>query len=233
LVFESWERYDIDERKMLALGAAAGIGVSLALFAATSSVMGGASEWVCFLVGGAAFYAVSTSPRRAMDGERTSQARDSPALTAAVLTGLEATGSGAKTIMALSSGDRQVTAAICDARRRMLLGHGLSESVSGAAESLVSQSARNALLAVDPKAHSPFDDDGREVEGIVRASDLADDTKLPLFMTFSFFTPIMLMLYAVLSHLTGQWDMVEMTVLEFAVLEVVYLLTAARREAGG
>jgi hypothetical protein len=51
---------------------------------------------------------------------------------------------------------------------------------------------------------------------------MSAETRFPVFMTVTFFTPIMLLLYAVFSHFTSPQRIVELVALEVVILDLAF-----------
>ena len=73
-------------------------------------------------------------------------------------------------------------------------------------------------------------DEGEELEGMVRGSLSKEETKFPVFLTISFFLPIMLMLLAAIGHHTDLLAMVSLTFLEVVILDVALSLSSTERK---
>ena len=65
---------------------------------------------------------------------------------------------------------------------------------------------------------------------MVLASLSKEETKFPVFLTISFFLPIMLMLLAALGHHTDPVAMVSLTFLELVVLDLALALSSTERK---
>jgi len=74
-----------------------------------------------------------------------------------------------------------------------------------------------------------FDSGDEESRGLASSSDLSRETKLPVFMTACFFTPIMLLLYAVFSHSYSGGSLAELIALEFIILDLTFYLSSGDR----
>ncbi len=189
-------------------------------------MLGGATAPALVVIGVVVFYIVVSAPRRLLDAQRVAQARESVLLSAAATACLSVTGSRPKTILLLRSRDPVISHTTTEIGRLVLLGARVPDAVAASAARLASYSAVGALQAVALLGRKRFDAGDEETRGLASSSDLSRETKLPVFMTACFFTPIMLLLYAVFSHSYSGWSLLELTALDFIVLDLVFYLSS-------
>lgn len=224
--FASLEHYHLSAWRLAGLGVALASAAWLATGFAVGDVLGGAKWPLLYAVFGLVFYAVVSAPRRAMDRERAVQAREAVPLSCAVRALLEVTGSKAKTLVLLTPRDQTIEVPVRRAARATLLGESVEESIEEAARALAAYSASGALRALGGNRAGSAGQDDEEVRGLEASAELGRETKIPALMTACFFSPIMLLLYAIFSHAYGGGSLAELTALEFVILDVALYFTA-------
>lgn len=176
------------------------------------------------------FYFVLSTPRRLADGQRLAEARESPLLSASAAACLAVTGSRPRTILLARPRDPGLESRLNEAGRRILLGAGVETALESSARSLVSYSAAAAFKGLATLAPEGVEQRDEEATSMAASTDLSRETKVPMLMTVCFFTPILLILYAVFSHTYGAADLAELSSLEFIVLDLAFFLGAAERK---
>jgi hypothetical protein len=227
--FASLERAGVDPARLAALGAAAATGAALGFRLLVGGVLGPPTVGVELVIAALALYMVVTAPRRVAEASARSQSREAVPLAAAAAACLGVTGSRAKTLLSLRSKDPEISGALESARRSVLLGVPVRDATRKAAARLASYSAANALRGVADQESGGLEESGEEDQGRSDAERLSNETKLPVFMTACFFTPILLVMYSVLSHVTGPQGLAELVLLEAVVLDVAFSLCAGGR----
>jgi hypothetical protein len=227
LKFGSIDHFGISIPKLAAVGGAVSCAATLTAWVAVGGVLGQARGVILPVVGALVFYAVVSTPRRLRDRERASQARESVLLSAEAKACLEATGSRSRTLMLLRAREPALALGIGDAGREVLLGARVEDATSETAGKLASYSAAAALGGVAKLRPGLFDSGDEETRGLTISRELNMETKLPIFMTACFFTPIMLLLYAVFSHSYGPGNLAELVALEFIVLDLAFYMSAS------
>lgn len=225
----SLQRFGVSPARIVALAAAMSTAVAFLTRVVTGGVLGHATDVVSLAVGGLVFYFVLSAPRRIADGQRLAEARETPLLSASAAACLAVTGSRSRTIVLLRPRDPALKAGLKEAGREVLLGTGVGRALESSAQSMVSYSAAAAFRGLAAFAPSGVEQGDEEARGLAMSSDLNRETKVPILMTVCFFTPIMLILYAVFSHAYGPADFAELASLEFIVLDLVFFLSAAER----
>ena len=225
----SFEQFDVSPRRMIPLGAAAASVLTVAAWQVLGGVLQGATAPALAVIWALVFYVVLSTPRRALDGERVAQAKESVLLSAAATACLKVTGSGPRTVLLLRSRDPVISKVLRETGRCVLLGWRVSDAVASSSGRLTSYSAAAALRGVAAHGARDFDPGDEEMKGLASSSELSRETKLPVFMTACFFTPIMLLLYAVFSHTYAAQSLVELTALEFIVLDLAFYLSSGDR----
>ena len=139
-------------------------------------------------------------------------------------------GSRSGTLMEMRSRDKVTASALDLIRRLVLLGVKPEEAVARASERLSSYSAIAALESASTL--SPLiPSGGEEASGLETAYQLERETKVPLFMTVCFFTPVILVLLAVFSHRTDPQGMLGLLAGGIVVLDLSYFLCSPRRSS--
>ena len=180
-------------------------------------------------VGTLVFYFVLSAPRRLADSQRLAEARESPLLSASAAACLTVTGSRPRTIVLMRPRDPALKASLSEAGRKVLLGTRVDRALESSAQSLASYTAAAAVRGLAAFAPEGVEQGDEEAQGIALSSDLSRETKVPMLMTVCFFTPILLILYAVFSHTYGVADLAELASLEFIILDLAFFLSAAER----
>ena len=175
------------------------------------------------------FYFVLSAPRRLADSQRLAEARESPLLSASAAACLTVTGSRPRTIVLMRPRDPTLKASLSEAGRKVLLGTRVDRALESSAQSLASYTAAAAVRGLAAFTPEGVEQGDEEAQGIALSSDLSRETKVPMLMTVCFFTPILLILYAVFSHTYGVADLAELASLEFIILDLAFFLSAAER----
>jgi len=210
---------------VLAVGAVAGTSVLLA----TLEVLGSVSALLALAVGGLASYVVGGYPKRSLDRSAVVQAREAPVLAASAAVYLESTGSRSKTVMMLQSEEPRLSEIFENAKKATLLGRDASVALPGS-EVVRADSVSGILSAVVRAQGSRLYDEGEELEGIVRASLAAEETKFPVFLTVSFFLPIMLMLLVAIGQHDDPLSVVSLAFVEVVVLDLALSFASTERQ---
>ena len=227
--FASLDLLKISPGRLAIVGLATSAFLTIAAREVVGDVLGGATGPALAIVSVLVFYAVVSTPRRMVDSQRVAQARESVLLSAAATTCLEVVGSGPRTILLLRSRDEVLTRALSEAGRKLLLGVSVTQAIGSSLGEVSSYSAAAALNETAHMGRKDFEAGDEETRGLASSSELSRETKLPVFMTACFFTPIMLLLYAVFSHLYGVGSLVELVALEFIVLDAAFYLSSGDR----
>ena len=214
---------------MAGVSAALSAGGALLTWAVTGDALGQARDAVAAVVGALAFYFVLSAPRRLADSQRLAEARESPLLSASAAACLAVTGSRPRTIVLMRPRDPALQASLKEAAREVLLGTRVDRALESSARLLVSYTAASAFRGLAAFIPEGVEQGDEEAEGLAASSDLSQETKVPMIMTACFFTPILLVLYAVFSHAYGAADLAELASLEFIVLDLAFFLGAAER----
>ncbi len=229
--FASLDHFRISPWRIGAVGAAAAGGSGLSTELVLGDSVGQARVAIALIVAALVLYIVLSTPRRLLDAQRVSQARESPLLSASASACLAVTGSRPRTLILLRSRDQALADSLRDTGRRVLLGASVEGAVAGSVGALASYSAAaslRALAAFTPKAVAQGDE---EMRGIVSSAELSRETKIPMLTTVCFFAPILLILYAVFSRSYGAVQLGELASLEFIAIDLAFYLCAADRGA--
>ena len=222
----SYEHLGVGLVRMVMVAAVVSVGSGAALVVVLGSALGGGAGLAALVVGAMVFYLVMTAPRRAMDRERATQARESLALSAAAMACLGVTGSRSKTLMLLKPRDRAFGRATREGARMVLLGSSLDQATAEASKRLASYSAAETLKGIASLQPADFDAGDEETRGLDAYRELYRETKLPMLMTACFFSPIMLVLYAVFARAYDPASLAGLAALEFAVLDLALFFSS-------
>jgi len=228
--FASLDRFGISPARIGFVSAAMSGGTTQLTWTVTGESLGEARGVVALVVGALVFYVVLSAPRRLADGQRLSEARESPVLWASAAACLAVTGSRPRTIILLRPRGQSLTASLKEAGRQILLGTRVDRALENSSRNLVSYSAASAFRGLAAFTPEGVEQGDEEVRGLDASSDLSTETKIPMLMTVCFFTPILLVLYAVFSHTYSAADLAELASLEFIVLDLAFFLTASERK---
>jgi hypothetical protein len=103
----------------------------------------------------------------------------------------------------------------------------------GRDEKVLSESTRSVLHSVVGMDGSRVEDGSDELEGMLNANGLDQETKLPVLIAVSFFLPIMLMLFAAMTKQTGPVAMGALFVLEVVILDLTLAISGEPARLGG
>jgi len=227
--FESFELLGISIAKIVTLGLAASAAVGIATGLVIGDALGPAKMATLLVISSLVFYIALSSPRRLLDQQRVAQARESLLVSASAQACLSVTGSRSKTFMLIRPTEHALGAAVKEAGRKILLGTNVGAAVAASSRGIASYSAAVALQGVANTSAKEFLGGDEESRGLAAASELGMETKLPLFMTVCFFTPIMIVLYAVFSNTFQPDRLVGLGAFEFAVIDLAYYFCASER----
>jgi len=222
----SYEHYGASPLKMAGLAAVGATVTGAALAAVAGTVLGDASGPAAFVVGSLVFYIVMTTPRRMLDRERVSQARESPVLGAEAEALVGVTGSRAKALLMLRPRGSSLHRAVSEGARMVLLGSSAERATAEASRGLASYSAAEVLKGIAGLEPGDFAKGDEEARGLAASSELYRETKLPMLMTACFFSPIMLILYAVF---TASYDPVRLgglVAFQFILLDIALFFSS-------
>ena len=217
--FASWEALGIDAARGGLLAACAGAAVGALVLVIGSVLLGPVSFVLACLTGGASVYIVASAPKRLLSRTAFLQALEAPSLAASASIYLKSTGSRSGTLLLIRGDEGYLKAALRDARRMTLLGID-SSGLDWAKEKIVSQSVAAVLASISRIDKVRSGDGSEELEGILSAADLYEETRLPMFIAVSFFLPIMLMLFAAMTHNTGFVALGGLAIIEVVILDI-------------
>lgn len=224
--FASLEAYGIHPAKLLALAFGAALGAWLLSSLVVGSSLGGAAVWVTGGFAAIAGYLVLASPRRMFSAERIAQSREAVLLSLSSSACMDVTKSRSRTLMLLRARSRRTSSVLRELRRDILLGFDPRNAVKRRTGNLASSTLLSALEAASTTDPGRPDTGGEETEGYAKASELDNETRLPLFMTVCFFTPILLILFSVFSHSSDPKTLAELVGLEFISIDLAFFFSA-------
>jgi hypothetical protein len=219
--------------KLAAVGGAAASASGLLLQVASGGVLGAGAPELDLVVGAVVFYMVVSFPKRLMEASSLSQSREASSLSVMAAIDFEATHSRSRTMLMLMPSDTGIRQVLERVKRAILLGETASSAVNESVGTLTSYSAAEALRKAATMSPESMEEGGEENRGIVSALQLGEESKLPLFMTVCFFTPIMLLLYAVFSRLEDPRSLMELLGVQLVVLDLSFHFTSSERRRLG
>ncbi len=225
----SWDALGLDRRRMSFLVVLVSSLVGSAVVLVTYHLLGQLAVVLGAIVALGSGYALAALPRRSVERSAIRQAGESPALAAAASVYLQSSGSKSKTLLMLQSEEPRLSALLSELRRDMLLGIDPAETYARMGGRTESESVSKILGSVVRAQGERLADEGEELEGIVNGSLSREETKFPVFLTISFFLPIMLMLLAALGHHTDPVSIVSLTFLEVVILDLALTLSSTER----
>ncbi len=225
----SYDWFDLDVRRMVAFGVGASAAAVAVSGLALGDVLGTAKPPVLLIVGFVVMYGVMSTPRRLLDRQRAAQARESVLLSAAATACLSVTGSRSRTMIVLRSRQPSLAGALAKIGKQTLLGNRVEASIAQASRGIPSFSAANVFAGLAHPRSAAYDAGDEEVRGLDLSAEQSRETKLPVFMTACFFTPMMLLLYSVFSREYTAQALAELFAFEFMVLDLVFYFTAGDR----
>lgn len=222
----SLEHYGIDGKKLALVALAVGIFSASTIGFLTGGIVGSGAVALELMMGIASFYIVLSLPKRMLNATAMAQSKEATSLAVMASTNFEATGSRSKALLFLRSGVPEVSRFLRSSRRKILLGYTVEEATAEAGRLLSSYSLTNVIRGSSAPMGA-IEEGGEEVQGRIQSSALEEETRLPIFVTVCFFSPIMLLLYAAFSHVSMPSEMAELVVLQAAILEVSHQLSAS------
>lgn len=224
----SWEYFGISPRKIVSLAALLSIVVWTLTEEATAGVLGGGSAELGILVGLIIFYLVLSAPKRLQEAQAFAQSREATAIAASSTAALSATRSKSRTVLQMSPDEPHLSALVSEIKRDVLLGHSVSSAYRKVESRIASYTARTVLKSVSD-ADPTTGEGGEEAQNISRASELSEESKIPLFMSVAFFSPIMLILFAVLTHQTSPGGLVELVGVQILLLDIGFYFSSSEK----
>lgn len=222
-MFASIDRMGVDPPKLIALGALGAAFTGMIIWLSLGDVLGGIIWEFDAVCSALVFYVVVSIPRRVIEARKVSQSREAVFLASVAAASSRVIGSRNRTVFLLRSREGEIEEALEDARRAICLGTRADAATASAASKLVSYSASNVVLGIGQR-RDVIPEGGEENQGLEASNQMAAETKLPVYMTVSFFTPIMLLLYAVFSHLSAPLQLAELVLLEVVILDLAFYL---------
>ena len=229
----SWDHYGIDYARISGIATGIGIGSAALSYFLTAELLGNFSPIISLAVAAGFAYLVLTTPKRSMQRSALAQAREAPVLAASATVHLQTTGSRSKTLMILQSQDNDLQDCLAIIRRKMMLGLDPRTAVGAEGARPVSHSVVRILESTAEFSNGKITADSVELDGIQSSSALGEETKVPVFVAVSFFTPIMLVLFSALTKNTGVFALLSVLFLQIILLDLVYTISSAERQLLG
>lgn len=221
-MFASMNRLGIDPLRLVALGIFVACLSGVLVWLLIGDLPGNVTPEFDVVCSAMVFYVVVSAPRRITGARRVSQAKEAVFLSSVSAASAMVIPSRNRLLIMLRSRDQEVGRALSSVRKALFLGTRADEATAEASSSLVSYSASNALRGIGQRSATL--DGGEENQGLELSGQMAAETKLPVFMTVTFFAPIMLLLYAVFSHLTTPERLAELVGLEVVILDLAFYI---------
>ncbi|HXW37267.1 MAG TPA: hypothetical protein VEJ36_05135 [Nitrososphaerales archaeon] len=227
----SFDAYELDASRMveLSLGVAGACGVTIYL--ASGSVLGADGPLLSVILSAVVFYLVMTTPRRLLQMESLVQSRQAPLLASSCASNFEASHSRAKALLLLPHVGGRLEHILTEAKKQVLLGRSVPDSLEFVRTRATSRSVRTLLVSLARTDPRSLEEKGDESRGLFREFRLSEETKVPLFMAVSFFSPIMLTLLAVLARFADPREYAGLATLEVAVLDICFYYSLSERIA--
>lgn len=220
--FASLDQLGIDPARLFVLAILCAVLGGSVVWLLVGDLLGSATSEFELVVSGLVFYIVVSAPRRLIGARRVSQARESVLLSSVSAVSSRVVGSRNRVLLLMRASDEELRNALAWIGRSLLLGLNAEDTVCEASATLSSYSASNALRRMGTESPNSPIEGGEETRGLESAGQMATETKLPVFMTVCFFTPIMLLLYAVFSHLVAPQRLAELVALEMVILDLAF-----------
>jgi hypothetical protein len=218
----------ISPKRLFAVALSFGLVCTVFFRMVTGDVLGEAGIEFDLVVLALAFYLVVSTPRRLVEAARAAQAREAVSSSVLVAALSRVTGSKSRTVLMMSPKEESLSSAVADAKRSILLGTAVDDALTEASRRLASTSAATALRNMGTLSLAPSDA-GEEALGLATTEQLSRETKLPIFMTVCFFSPVMLLLYALFSHQTSLLSLAELIGLQLVILDLSFHLCSGER----
>jgi hypothetical protein len=214
---------------MTLIVAAVAAAPALAVFAVAALFLGQLAIVLGVVVGAASAYTAAALPKRILEKSALLQARESPTLAASGAVYLQGTGSKSKTVLMLHSDEHLLSSLLDDMKRKTLLGFDSAETLERSERLARSESAGRILRSIVRAHGDRLQDEGDELESVVRSAVSGEETKFPVFLTIAFFLPIMLMIFAAMEHHTDPVAIVSLAFLEIVVLDLALAVSSTER----
>jgi hypothetical protein len=223
---------------MAAIAATVGLCAGVAAYAVASQLLGGVSPVISLAVAAGFTYLVLSTPRRILLASALAQAREAPVLAASATLHLQTTRSRSKTLLMIQAQDEELNDYLRAVRRRIILGIDAHAAVRGKDDDggdahPASESVQRILQSISEFSGGKITTGSVELEGIQSSSALGEETKVPVFIAVSFFTPLLLILFSALSKNTGLLALISILLLEVIILDLTYSISSAERELLG
>ncbi len=222
--FRSLEKFGLSPLRLCVVAGLASAGSSALFTVVVGGALGGATAEVEAIVAATAAYIILSTPKRLLSAAALSQAREALILSAASVACMRVTGSRSRTFLMLDSRDEGVSQALGDIKRRLLLGEDSGQAARRAVEGLSSYSAGSVLTSLATARQDRSYEEGEEASGLEQYSELAQETRLPVFLAVCFFTPIMLLLYLMFAGVSDPVSLAELFGFEVIVLDLTFYL---------
>lgn len=214
---------------MCVVTAASSVPLAVAVGLVATPLLGQIAAVLAAIVGALSAYTVSTTPRRYLERAALVEASEAPTLAASGAVYLHATASKTKTVLLLRSDEPQLSSVLSELKKDTLLGLDPQRSLQRLEHAVGSDSTLRILRSIVRAQGERLRDEGEELESVVRSSASGEETKFPVFLTISFFLPIMLMIFAAMEHHTSLISVASLAFLEIVVLDLALSVSSTER----
>jgi hypothetical protein len=204
--------------------------IGLITFSISYGILGNAAWVLGITMSIAAGYILATEPRRLNELARIRQAKEAPLLGASVSVRLQATGSRSRTTLGLASSDEGLASYLDNLQKNLLLGFDSTKLTSQRESVVASESVSRILQTIDTLSFAHLEESGLELESLLSSSALGEETKTPIFIAASFFSPIMLVLLAALTHTESVTSLVALGLIDMMILDLAFRVSSTDRE---
>ena len=225
----SWEYYSINPIKLTLLGACLGAVGGVSVFVLTESLLGVGAFELAAIIAIVVSYLTMSFPKRIFDSASLSQSREAPVLAVMGSASAEATRSRTRTMLSMTPSDSAIAELLRVMRHEILLGFDPASALERVEGRIASYSLKNVLsqLASGP---TNVPEGGEEARGITQSAQLAEESKLPLFIAVAFFAPIMLLLLIIFTHIDSPASLAEVVGLEFVLLDLGLYFSSSEKQ---
>lgn len=218
----SWDYYGFDGKSVIAFTLIISFLIGIIIFYLSSSLVGNLSQLLAIISASATSYIIISAPSVALRSSRLIQSREAPSISSSLLLNFLATNSRRKALLLLRVEDIVLKSAIKEIKRRLLLGYEIREVLDNCMRRIASESAKEAIQSVISIDKDTVEEKGEEYEHIINELFSEGETKTPIFIAITFFTPIMLMLLAILQSMSSAWHMIAILFMQLLITNLAF-----------
>jgi hypothetical protein len=225
----SWEYFEMSGPRLIVIAAVFGVCAAAGVFYLVRDFVGSAASLFSALIGIATTYYVLSEPKRQLEGSALAQARESPVLAASAMISLEVSKSRSRTILGMDCEELQMRRKLGELKKRTLLGQEVQVEDDDDAFFLPSESASRIIKSVCSFKKDESSIQGMEAEGILSASMLGEETKMPVMVALCFFLPIFMVIGASITHANGT-VLAQFVLFQLILLDLGLAFTSSERK---